>query len=49
MLGKFVWEVDDLPVDEYDNWYLYLQWKNEQEEKARKKQSPKKGMKTRVL
>jgi hypothetical protein len=44
-----VWEVDELPVEEYDNWYTYLKWKHDQEDKAKKKGPQKKGMKTRVL
>lgn len=39
MLHKFVYEIQELPCDEYDKWFSYFEYKAKQEKKARKKQS----------
>lgn len=43
MLHKFVWEIDELPTHEFDDWMDYLDWKHEQEKKAQKKAGNKQG------
>jgi len=41
-LGKFPYELDDLPVDEYDRLLVYFAWKHKEEQKQAKKTKTKK-------
>jgi hypothetical protein len=38
-LGKFVWEVKDLPIEEYEMWLAYFNIQQQQQKAASRKQN----------
>lgn len=36
-LHKFVYEIEEMPADEYDDWFAYFDWKAKEEKKAQEK------------